>query len=91
MEYKVMSKATGIVNWVRDSKWIEDKLTKAYGRPAAGGVAEIADASQPEIIYNSTGIVLTIDRNRKSEMKAKLVETSKALYSESKATENEDE
>jgi hypothetical protein len=64
-----------IMNWDRDPILIEQKLAKAYGpHPAPGGWA-----SRPEATYRSTGMVLTIEDHRKSEVQAKLTEAASAL------------
>ena len=69
------------LDWDHEPAAVKEKLAKAYGRSAGGGVAETVEA-QPEITYKSSGIVLNIEPARKAEFQAKLDEVSAALSNE---------
>jgi len=71
----------GLADWDRESTVVKEKLAKAYGRSAEGGVAEATEAPQPEVTYKSSGVVLNIGATDKADFQTKLDELSTALSS----------
>jgi hypothetical protein len=65
----------GILDWDHDPGVLKEKLAKAYGRRSAqGGPAGSTETTQPEVTYKSSGVVLSIEPDRKAELQAKLDE-----------------